>query len=98
MIGNLELPVFPVGSLDSSVITTVWVGVLVASFFNLRLGWTFSGLVVPGYLVPLMIAKPWAAVVVLVEGLVTYLLVRMLSDGGARMRWWGPSSVATASS
>lgn len=89
MIGNLELPVFPVGSLDSSVITTVWVGVLVASFFNLRLGWTFSGLVVPGYLVPLMIAKPWAAVVVLVEGLVTYLLVRMLSDGGARMRWWG---------
>ncbi|MBN1442320.1 MAG: poly-gamma-glutamate biosynthesis protein PgsC/CapC, partial [Planctomycetes bacterium] len=70
------LRIFPENSLAQSVITTVWVGVFVVSYFNLRLGWPFSGLVVPGYLVPLMIAKPTAAAVVCIEGFLTYLIVR----------------------
>ena len=82
------LPIFPQGSLAASVITTVWIGVLVVSFFNLRLGWTFSGLVVPGYLVPLLIAKPWSAVVVVAEGVVCYLLVRLFSEYPARAGAW----------
>ena len=81
------LPIFPVGSLASSVITTVWIGVLVVSFFNLRLGWVLSGLVVPGYLAPLIIAKPWAATAVIIEGVVTYLLVWLYSE--RLMRWSG---------
>lgn len=84
----LPLPLFPQGSLAASVITTVWIGVLVVSFLNLRLGWAFSGLVVPGYLVPLLIAKPWSALVVVGEGAVCYLLVRLLSEYPARAVAW----------
>ena len=72
MFDLFSLPLFPQGSLASSVVTTVWVGVVVFSLMNLRLGWTFSGLVVPGYLVPLVIVKPWAAGVIVVEALLTH--------------------------
>ncbi|MGN7613547.1 poly-gamma-glutamate biosynthesis protein PgsC/CapC [Magnetococcales bacterium HHB-1] len=80
------LALFPEGSLSSSVITTVWVGVMVVTFFNLRLGWVFSGLVVPGYLVPLLISKPWAALAVFIEGVVTYIIVYLFSE---RLSRWG---------
>ena len=74
------LGIFPEGALASSVITTVWVGVFVIGFLNLRFGWVLSGLVVPGYLVPLLIAKPWSAAVILVEASVTYFLVWLFSE------------------
>lgn len=82
------LHVFPQGSLASSVITTVWVGVLVAAFFHLRFGWVFSGLVVPGYLAPLLIVKPLSASVVLFEAVITYGIVWMLSEYASRKSWW----------
>jgi hypothetical protein len=82
------LALFPQGSLESSVITTVWVGVLVVAFFNLRFGWVLSGLVVPGYLVPLLIAKPWSAAAVVLEGIVTYLIVWLYSEPLARLGRW----------
>ncbi|HJX28202.1 MAG TPA: poly-gamma-glutamate biosynthesis protein PgsC/CapC, partial [Thermoanaerobaculia bacterium] len=81
------LPVFPPG-LASSVITTVWVGVWVMALLNLRLGWTFSGLVVPGYLVPLILVKPWSAAVILVEAVLTYLLVWLVSEKLSRLGLW----------
>ena len=84
------LAIFPQGSLSSSVITTVWLGVLVVCFFNLRLGWVLSGLVVPGYLVPLLIIKPWTAGVVIAEGILTYLLVWLVSEVLSRRGWWSP--------
>jgi len=74
------LPIFPEGSLASSVITTVWVGVWVVALFNLRFGWVLSGLVVPGYLVPLMIVKPFAAAVIIMEAAITYGLVWLFSE------------------
>ena len=74
------LPLFPAGSLASSVITTVWVGVFVLVFFNLRFGWVLSGLVVPGYIVPLLVMKPWAAAVVCVEACLTYAIVWCFSE------------------
>ncbi len=82
------LPIFPPGSLSSSVITTVWVGVFVLVFFNLRLGWVLSGLVVPGYMVPLWIMKPWAAVVISVEAIITYALVWLFSEYLSRWGRW----------
>lgn len=72
----------------SSVTTTVFVGVVVSTFFNLRLGWVLSGLVVPGYVVPLLISKPWAAVSVFVEGIVTYLIVWLFSERLSRVFKW----------
>ncbi|WP_338848901.1 poly-gamma-glutamate biosynthesis protein PgsC/CapC [Massilia sp. W12] len=76
----LPLQIFPPGGLASSVVTTVWLGVWVVALLNLRLGWVMSGLIVPGYLVPLMLIKPQAALVVLLEGVLTYWLVWLYSE------------------
>ncbi len=76
----MVLPIFPAQALDSSVITTVWVGLCVITFFNLRFGTTLAGLVVPGYLVPLLLLKPASALVIWAEAIVTYLLARLLAD------------------
>ena len=74
------LPIFPHDSVAITVTTTVWIGVCVVAFFNTRLGWTLSGLVVPGYLVPLLLVKPLAAGVIAGESIVTYLAVYWLSQ------------------
>ncbi len=87
------LAIFPEGSLASSVITTVWIGVFVIAFFNLRFGWGLSGLVVPGYLVPLILIKPWAVVAISIEGAAAYLLVywlcRLLEASGFISEFFG---------
>lgn len=88
MVNIFPLHIFPQGVLSGSVITTVWVGVAVVVFFNLRLGWVLSGLVIPGYLVPLLFIKPLAALVVLVEGIITYLLMRLFSVHLSHRNLW----------
>lgn len=82
------LAIFPEGSLSSSVITTVWVGIWVVCFFNLRLGWVFSGLVIPGYLVPLLLVRPLSAGVIILEALLTYLIVYLFSESSPKIRKW----------
>lgn len=84
----LPLAIFPAGSLASSVVTTVWVGVLVMCLLNLRFGWVLSGMIVPGYLVPLMIVRPWAVVATLCEAVVTYALVWAFSGPLRRLGGW----------
>lgn len=76
----MVLPIFPPHALDSSVITTVWIGLCVVAALNLRFGTTMAGLVVPGYLVPMLMAKPVAAAVIVVEAIATYALVRLFAD------------------
>ncbi len=85
---DVVLNIFPPGSLASSVTTTVWVGITVAALLNLRLGWSMSGLVVPGYLVPLMIIKPWSAAVIVFEGALTYFVVLYLFNYLSRLGIW----------
>lgn len=87
MLENL-LPLFPIDSGSITVTATVWIGVVVAVFFNLRFGWTLSAIVVPGYIVPLLISRPITAVVIFFEAIVTYLIVRCLSDAFRRMPYW----------
>ena len=82
------LPIFPDGSAASTVTTTVWVGVLVSVWANTRLGWTLSGLVVPGYLVPLMMIRPVSVGVILVEAVITYGIVYAISETGTRSVYW----------
>jgi len=86
----LPLNIFPQGSLASSVITTVWVGVFVVAFFNLRFGWVLSGLVVPGYLIPLLLIKPWAVLAILIEGISAYYLIWFFSEFMSRYGRWSP--------
>lgn len=82
------LEVFPYASLSSSVTTTVWIGVLVIAVFNLRLGWVLSGLVVPGYLVPLVIVKPWSATIIVIESIVVYACVYFISEFLSGLSRW----------
>ena len=87
-MNQFAIPIFPDGSLASSVITTVWVGVFVVCLLNLRFGWVLSGLVVPGYLVPLLIAKPLSALVVLTEASLTYFIFWLVSEKLAAPNRW----------
>lgn len=71
------LPLFPQGGgLGQSVITTVWIGVMVVGILNLRFGFPLTGLVVPGYLTPLVIVNPTSATVILIESILVYGLMR----------------------
>ena len=88
MFDLIPLPIFPVDSASVTLTTTVWLGVMVAVFFNLRLGWNLSALVVPGYLVPLLISRPTTAVVLFGEAIITYLVARWISDAFKRLPWW----------
>lgn len=88
MINIFPLPIFPQGVLSGSVITTVWVGIAVVCFFNLRLGWVLSGLVIPGYLAPLLMVKPISVLVILVEGIFTHFLVSVFSEYQFRGNRW----------
>jgi gamma-polyglutamate biosynthesis protein CapC len=83
------IDIFPQGALSSSVITTVWVGVMIACSLNLRFGMTLSGLVVPGYLVPIIMMKPLSATVIIVEGLIAYFVTRIVSE-------WVPKKMGMA--
>lgn len=87
-MSDFVLPLLPDGSLASSVVTTVWAGVLVVCFMNLRFGWVLSGLVVPGYIVPLLIIKPLSAAVVLAEASLTYGIFYVLSERFSGPRTW----------
>ena len=88
MTDIFPLPIFPIDSASVTLTTTVWIGVVVAVFFNLKLGWNLSALVVPGYLVPLLLSRPTTACVIFIEAIVTYLLARWLSDGFKSLSWW----------
>lgn len=79
---DFTLNFLPPGGLSSSVITTVWIGVMVVVFFNLRFGTTLSGLVVPGYLIPLFIVHPVSGFVILIESILTYFIARGVADRG----------------
>lgn len=85
---HFTLALFPAGSLSESVITTVWLGVWVIVAFNQWLGWPLSGLIVPGYLVPLMILKPISASVIFVEAVCSYFLVWFIFKFLPRFGWF----------
>ncbi|RRS08827.1 hypothetical protein EAG18_09870 [Pseudoalteromonas sp. J010] len=75
-----SLALFPsAGGLGQSVITCVWIGIAVVAFFNLRFGFPLTGLVVPGYLVPLFIVSPTSAWVIIIEAIVVYGLMRFFA-------------------
>ena len=74
------LNIFPPNALSDSVITTVWASLFVIAFFNLRFGWSLSGLVIPGYLIPLLILKPGIVVTIILSGIITYYAAYFLSE------------------
>jgi gamma-polyglutamate biosynthesis protein CapC len=84
----MHIPIFPENGLANSVIPPVLVGLGFSTAFAETLGWNFSGLIVPGYLAPIFIVKPLSGVVIIIEALITYVLLRLLSDGFSRFGIW----------
>ncbi len=84
------LPLFPDFSLPSSIMATVLVGVGYLCFFNLRFGWPLSGLVVPGFIAPILLAQPSSAAFIMGEGVVTYVLARGVSGALERTGYAAP--------
>ncbi|UQA62888.1 poly-gamma-glutamate biosynthesis protein PgsC/CapC [Polyangium aurulentum] len=69
------LAVFPPNGLDRSLHVAVLLGLVLGTAFTELFGWTYAGLVVPGYLATIFIAAPATAIFIVVESVVTYWLV-----------------------
>ncbi|MFW5845221.1 MAG: poly-gamma-glutamate biosynthesis protein PgsC/CapC [Planctomycetota bacterium] len=81
---------FAEGSLQGSVLVPILLGVLVATLFTEWFGWSFSGIVVPGYLTPIIIIAPFSAAVIGLEAVIVLLVARLLADQVPRLGWWAP--------
>ena len=84
----MQLAVFPENGLASSVIPPVFVGLTFSTLFAEALGWNFSGLIVPGYLAPIFAVKPVSGIIIIIEALITYVILRILSDGFSKFGIW----------
>lgn len=80
------LELFPTAVLDTSILTSVLVGLLVVWLLQEWLGWGLTALVVPGYLASVLAIQPLTAGVMIVEAVATWLVMVALSD--AVPRWW----------
>ena len=78
MLADGVFSLFPGAGFESSLLTAVLVGLVVTWLLNETLGWSFAGLVAPGYLASIFLVRPSAGVVVIVEALMTYSLVHVL--------------------
>jgi len=80
--------IFPENGLANSLIPPVLTGLVFSVFFAETLGWNFSGLIVPGYLAPILVVRPLSGIVIIVEALLTYIVLRVLADGCSRFGLW----------
>lgn len=78
----------PEGGLAVSITSIVWLGVIVVCSMNLRFGWSLAGLIIPGFLVPLFILRPASAIINIIEGTITYLVTRKISNLGPNLNLW----------
>ncbi|WP_437526582.1 poly-gamma-glutamate biosynthesis protein PgsC/CapC [Sorangium sp. So ce726] len=83
-----NLPLFPPNGLDRSLHTAVLIGLVFGTFFTETLGWTYAGLVVPGYLATVFFAAPVTAVFIVAESIVTYLFVALIGRWITRTGAW----------
>lgn len=79
-MSSLPLHLFPTNGLDRSLHAPVVVGLVLVSFFTEAFGWTYAGLVVPGYLAAAFIAAPVTACLVLAEAVITHLAVLLIAS------------------
>ena len=82
-----HLDVFP-NALAYSIVCSVYIGVLLTFFASEWFGWTRSGLVIPGYLAPIILLNPIAGAIIVFEAILTYGIVRSLDLGARRFGLW----------
>ncbi len=85
---SATLSMFPPNGMDRSLHVAVLIGLVLSTFFTEAFGWTYAGLVVPGYLATVFAASPTTGAVVLVEGIVTYLLVALIGRWVTKTGAW----------
>ncbi|MBW2733672.1 MAG: hypothetical protein JRH20_14890 [Deltaproteobacteria bacterium] len=82
------LNIFPERALDSSIHTSIFIGILVMWVGTELLGWAFAGFVVPGYLAALAIVQPMAVFTTTLEAVLTFGLVWGVGKGASWLRIW----------
>src|SRR5688500_13297038 len=70
--------IFPENGLHSSLHAPILIGLFALTVFAETLGWTYAGLVVPGYLATVFVAAPVTGALILVEALLTYWLTALV--------------------
>ncbi|MED5370704.1 MAG: poly-gamma-glutamate biosynthesis protein PgsC/CapC [Myxococcota bacterium] len=77
--------IFPAALVDNSLLTAVLVGVVLLWWMAERFGWPATGLVVPGYVGAVLCTRPEAALVILLESVITYGVAHLV--GRLLPRW-----------
>ncbi len=72
------LSLLPPNGLDRSLHAPVLVGLVLLALFKELFGWSYAGVVVPGYLASVFLVAPVTGVLVLAEAILAYLLASML--------------------
>ncbi len=82
------LELFPERTLDNSIHTAIWLGLMVSWVFTERFGWVFAGFVVPGYLAALAVVHPLSLLATCSEAVLTWGGVWVLGVLAARAGMW----------
>jgi gamma-polyglutamate biosynthesis protein CapC len=82
------LTLFPPYGIDQTLHVAILIGLIWSLTFTELFGWTFSGLVVPGYLASLLVLEPASGGAVVIESVLTFLIARALSDFASRSGAW----------
>jgi hypothetical protein len=91
LLASANWPIFPENGLDRSLHAPIFIGLLLVSFFAETLGWTYAGLVVPGYLAAVFVSAPVTGALVVVEAVLAYFLTALVG-------LWLPKTGAWSSS
>lgn len=84
------LQLFPGSGFETSIMTIVLLGVLIRWLYTETMGYTFAGLVVPGYLASVLIIAPVSGVVICIESVLTYLVVWLIVEYFGKKTLWSP--------
>lgn len=90
MTADSALHILPHRGLDQSLLLAILIGIITLLVFTETLGWVFVGLVVPGYLSSVFIVQPTMGFTICAEAIVTFILVRFVSDILDRTTIWSP--------
>lgn len=85
---DISLPIFYQNGLAHSVFAPILIGTLIMTFGAEIFGWTFSGLIVPGFLAPIVLIEPFTAGTMIFEAIVSYYCVLGLSNLGIKLDLW----------
>lgn len=82
--------VFPDNGLDRSLHAPILIGLLFLTFFRETFGWSYAGLVVPGYLAVVALSAPVTGALIVGEAILAYWLAYAVGRLLPRLGLWSP--------